>query len=113
MNSRLPDHVIEQFSPENTIDMNAYVDNCLCACRSHFTVQDGLLNVHGQPIFDRLLIHGNLLLPDDSELQRLPDLLAVTGTININDCSGLKIMPSKMYAGESIHMDRTNVPSAS
>ena len=109
MNNRLPNHVLEQFSPEDTVNVNAYVDDCRCACRSAFTVKDGLLNVHGRPIFDRLLIDGDLIISGDPDIQRLPDLLAATGSIIVSDCPNLKIMPSKMYSGEAIRLDRTNV----
>ena len=107
MKHDLPRDVTDLFAPEDIVNMSAYVDDCRCACRSHFTVRDGLLNVHGRPIFDRLLIQGDLLLPRDQEICRLPDLLAVTGTINLEDCLNLKIMPSRMYAGGSILISRT------
>ena len=109
MHTRLPNHVMEQFADDDIVDMDAYVDNCRCLCRTHITVKDGLLNVHGRAIFDRLLVRGNLILSGDAEIQRLPDLLAVTGSIYLSDCINLKIMPTKLYAGECIRLERTNI----
>lgn len=109
MDHRLPTHVTEQFTADDTIDMNAYVDNCRCHCRTHITVKDGLLNVHGRAIFDRVLIRGDLNLAGDTDIQRLPDLLAATGSVYLSDCPNLKIMPSRMYAGQSIRLERTNI----
>ena len=109
MYNSLPDHVTDQFADDDIIDMNAYVDNCSCLCRAHVTVKDGLLNVHGRAMFDRMMVRGDLILSGEAELQRLPDLLAVTGSIHLSDCPNLKIMPSKMYAGKSIYLDRTNI----
>jgi hypothetical protein len=105
----LPKHVTDQFTDDDIIDLNAYVDNCRCLCQTHYIVKDGLLNVHGQPIFDRALVRGDLILSGNADIQRLPDLLAVTGSIHLSDCPNLKIMPTRMYAGKSIHLDRTAV----
>ena len=92
-----------------TVDMNGYVDDCSCQCQAHFTVKDGLLHVHGRPIFEGLAIHGSLELSGNVDLRRLPDRLAVTGSIYLSDCPNLKIMPSQLYVGESIHMDGIQV----
>jgi hypothetical protein len=89
---------MELFSPDDIVDMSAYVDDCRCQCRQHLTVQDGLLHLHGRPIFDRLLVRGDLILPGDQEIRRLPDLLAVSGLVNLTDCSKLHVMPSQMFA---------------
>lgn len=94
----VPTHILEMFSPEDIVDTSAYVDDCRCQCRQHITVQDGLLNVHGRAIFDRLLVKGSLILPDNQEIRRLPDVLAVTGTVNLTKCSRLEVMPSQMFA---------------
>lgn len=104
MLSRLPPEVVDQFSPEEMIDMSLYVDDCRCACRVHFSVQDGLLNIHGQPIFDRLLVVGDLTLRGNLDIQRLPKMLAVTGSIDLSGCANLRILPSVMHAGEAVYM---------
>lgn len=105
----LPEQLTAQFSPEDILDQNATVDDCHCGCRVPFTVQDGLLNLHGRPIFDKLLVKGDLMLTGNQQIQRLPDLLAVTGSIFLSDCLNLKVLPSRTYACESIHMDGINV----
>ena len=87
--NRVPANIMDLFSPEDIVDMSVSVDDCRCQCREHITVQDGLLNVHGRPIFDRLLIKGDLLLPGNQEIRRLPDLLAVTGTVKAVGMAGL------------------------
>nr|MBA3578136.1 hypothetical protein [Sphingomonas sp.] len=103
-----PDSIMGLFSPDQVVDMSGYVDNCQCECQQHFTVQDGLLNVHGRPIFDRLLIKGDLLLPDNQDIRRLPDILAVTGTINLSNCLKLEFMPSQLFA-DRIFLDGTQI----
>jgi hypothetical protein len=105
----LPESILQYFCSDDAVDMNMFVDDCLCACRSHVTVRDGLLNVHGRPIFERLLIRGSLNLNGNADLQRLPDVLAVTGSIFLSDCPNLKVMPSEMYVGDSIYMDRVGI----
>lgn len=94
----IPPDFMDLFSPDNIVDMSGYVDNCVCACQQHFTVQDGLLNVHGRSIFDRLMVKGDLLLRDDQDIRRLPDILAVTGTISLSNCMKLEFMPSQLFA---------------
>lgn len=109
MRTTLPPDLLAQFSPEDTVNMAGYVDDCTCRCRAHFTVKDGLINLHGRPIFDRLLVVGNLIVPNELGLLRLPDVLAVTGTVNIERCRNLKIMPSQMHVGERLMMSDTHV----
>lgn len=104
MLSRLSPEIVDQFSPEDMIDTSSLVDDCRCACRAHFSVRDGLLNVHGQPIFDRLLVVGDLTLRGNLDLQRLPELLAVTGSIDVSGCANLRVLPSAMHAGEAVYM---------
>lgn len=109
MRTTLSPELLAQFSPEDTVNMAGYVDDCACRCRAHFTVKDGLINLHGRPIFDRLLVLGNLVIPNEAGLLRLPDLLAVTGTVNIERCRNLKIMPSQMHVGDRLMMSDTHV----
>lgn len=109
MDHPLPPGITDEFPPEDVVDMSAYVDDCRCQCRSHLTVQDGLLNVHGRPIFDRLLVRGDLSLTGNEEIRRLPDFLAVTGSVFLSGAPKLEVMPSRMYAGDVIRLDETNI----
>jgi hypothetical protein len=102
-------NLCDQFSPQQTVDLGAVVDDCACHCRQHYTVENGLLNVHGQPAFDRLLIKGDLHLAGDPGLVRLPDVLAVTGSVYLPDCINLKIMPSHMIVGGNVNLSRTRI----
>jgi hypothetical protein len=103
---QFPPSITGLFSPDEVVDMSGYVDNCQCQCQQHFTVQDGLLNVHGRPVFDRLLVKGDLLLADNQDLRRLPDILAVTGTLSLSNCLKLEYMPSQLFA-DRIFLDGT------
>ncbi len=109
MDHLLPPGIIDEFPLEDVLNMSGYVDDCACHCRVHFSVQDGLLNVHGRPIFERLLVRGNLSLIGNEEIRRLPDFLAVTGSVFLTGCPKLEIMPSRMYAGELIRLEETNI----
>ena len=109
MDHLLPPGIIDEFPPEDVLNMSGYVDDCACHCRVHFSVQDGLLNVHGRPIFERLLVRGNLSLIANEEIRRLPDFLAVTGSVFLTGCSKLEVMPSRLYAGEIIRLEETNI----
>lgn len=105
---KFPEDIERLFRPEQVVDMSGYVDDCHCACQQHFTVQDGLLNVHGRPMFDRVMIRGDLLLPDNPELRRLPDILAVTGTVNLSNCINLEVVPSQLFANR-VFLDGTRI----
>lgn len=109
MNQQLPRSVLDEFAPDDVMDTSVYVDDCVCGCRSHFTVEDGLLNLHGRPIFEKLLVRGDLSLSGNQEIRRLPKLLAATGSIFVSDCRSLEIMPDRMFAGGSIRLDDTNI----
>lgn len=109
MDHLLPPGIIDEFPPEDVLNMDGYVDDCACHCRVHFSVQDGLLNVHGRPVFERLLVRGNLALSGNEEIRRLPDFLAATGSIFLSGCPKLEVMPSRMYAGELIRLEETNI----
>lgn len=109
MDHLLPPGITDEFPPEDVVDMSTYVDDCRCQCRSHLTVQDGLLNVHGRPIFERLLVRGDLSLAGNEEIRRLPDFLAVTGSVFLSGAPKLEVMPSRMYAGDLIRLDETNI----
>lgn len=109
MDHLLPSGIIDEFTPEDVLNMDGYVDDCACHCRVHFSVQDGLLNVHGRPIFERLLVRGNLTLSGNEEIRRLPDFLAATGSIFLSGCPKLEVMPSRMYAGDLIRLDETGI----
>lgn len=109
MDHLLPPGLVEEFTPEDTLNMSGYVDDCACHCHVHFSVQDGLINLHGRPIVDRLLVRGSLSLVGNQDIRRLPNVLAVTGSIHLTGCTNLEIMPDRMYAGDLIRMEETNV----
>ena len=109
MEHLLPPDILDDFSPEDIIDMSRHVDDCRCECRSHFTVKDGLIHVHGRPVFDRLMVRGSLSLQGNEEIRRLPDLLVATDSIYLFDCPNLEVTPSRMYAGDTIRLDETNI----
>lgn len=93
--------------PNETFLANQIADDC--DCTSCVVVHRAALSIHGKPVYERLLVKGDLRLRGDQELRRLPNLLAVIGTLDLSDCSKLELVSEGLYVGDNADFSRTPI----
>lgn len=99
---------IMQAIPGTTFQADEIAADC-DDCSTCVEVTQSCLSIHGIPIRDRLLVEGDLKLPDNLDLRRLPRLLAVTGNLDLSGCSNLALMPQELYVGGCADLSNTPI----
>ncbi len=89
---------IMKYIPDTNFDVSQIADDC--DCTSCVVVSESALSIHETgPIYNQLLAKGDLRLSGNTELRRLPRLLAVTGNLDLSECLQLTLMPEALYVG--------------
>jgi len=75
---------------------------------TNLTIVDGMLAADGQPVWEQLIVDGDLNLEGNLDIVRLPDRLYVKGDLILKGCRELRKLPDAMMVHGSVDLTATD-----